>query len=77
MTTTQERIAILEVEIRYLRASADVQEAKATKMDAKLDELLELKSMSRGALWIVGLLGSSGLLGIIYYVSSWMKGDIL
>lgn len=53
-----ERVAVLEVQMRDV--ATDVKEIKG-----KLDELLTLKSKGVGAFWLVGLILSSGVLGLI------------
>jgi hypothetical protein len=73
---TGERIATLEVEVRYLTEKVKLQTEGIVEIHKKLDELLELKSMGKGAAWLLGIVASSGILGIIYYVSAWMKGDV-
>lgn len=60
---TAERIAVLELEVKMLKESVD-------ETNEKLDQLLELKSKGMGAVWLAGLLLSSGLVGFI----SWAKG---
>lgn len=55
---TAERIAVMELEIKMLKESVD-------STNAKLDELLDLKSKGMGAFWLLSLIAGSGLLGII------------
>lgn len=52
------RVAVLET--KWETVESDVKEIKD-----KLDELLHLKSKGMGALWFVGILLSSGILGIV------------
>lgn len=53
-----ERVAVLENE--WETAKGDLHDIKE-----KLDELLHLKSKGMGAIWFVGILLSSGLIGIV------------
>lgn len=59
--TLPERVAVLEV--RQKDTSDDLKDIKD-----KLDQLLELKTKGAGALWLIGLVVGSGLLGLISVV---------
>jgi hypothetical protein len=61
-----ERIAILETKWENLNATL-------TSVEEKLDQLLELKSKGIGAFWLVGLLLSSGILGVLGLVFGMFK----
>lgn len=56
-----ERIAVLENE--WANAKTDLSAIKD-----KLDSLLELKSRGMGALWLIGLVISSGVIGLVSIV---------
>lgn len=58
-----ERITVLETE--WDATKKDLEEIKG-----KLDELLHLKSRGMGALWLVSLLISSGMVGLVISISS-------
>lgn len=62
-----ERVAALETKME--RIEPDLKEIKD-----KLDELLHLKSKGMGALYFVGILLSSGLIGIVTMVLSFLNG---
>jgi len=65
-----ERLAILET--KFEQIAADNAEIKA-----KLNELLELKHKGFGALWLVGLVISTGLLGGVLTVANFFnKGHL-
>lgn len=55
---TAERIAVLELEVKSLK-----EEVQST--NAKLDQLLELKSKGMGAFWLLSILFGSGILGAV------------
>lgn len=61
-----ERVAILETE--WAQIQTDIAAIKG-----KLDDLLQLKSQGIGALWLVGIIISSGVLGLIALVGSWFN----
>jgi hypothetical protein len=62
-----ERIAVLETKF-------GITETNLSEINKKLDELLHLKSKGMGALWFVGILVSSGVLGIVAAVMSIFGG---
>jgi len=62
-----ERIAVVEHKVEQL--SQDVQ-----KMDAKLDQLLELKAKGMGAFWFASLIVGTGVAGMFTTVLAWIKG---
>lgn len=62
-----ERIAILETKTEAI-------EKNLVSINAKLDELLHLKSKGMGAIWLVGILLGSGLLGIVATVMAVLNG---
>lgn len=64
--TEGERIAVLETK-------HDAMEDKLDSVIAKLDTLLELKSKGMGALGLVGLILSSGIVGIVLMVVNMFK----
>lgn len=68
--TEAERIAVLETKF-------DAMENKLDDMITKLDSLLELKSKGMGAIGLVGLIVSSGVIGIIVMVTNMFKGSHL
>lgn len=61
---TAERMAVLELEVKNLKA-----EVQST--NAKLDELLELKSKGMGAFWLLSILAGSGILGVIAMIKGY------
>jgi hypothetical protein len=68
--TEAERIAVLETKFEAMEQTLE-------KISAKLDTLLELKSKGMGAVWLVGILLSSGLAGVIMLVTNAFKGSHL
>lgn len=70
MTTEAERIAILETKYETM-------EQNLKEISTKLDTLLELKSKGLGAFWLVGIILSSGILGLIVTATSFFKPDHL
>lgn len=58
LQSLHERVAVLEIEV------ATIQTSQKAIID-KLDELLHLKSQGMGAIWLVGILLSSGVVGLI------------
>lgn len=67
MSTDGERIAVLET--KYM-----VMEEKLDKVIEQLEALLELKSKGMGAIGLVGLIVSSGVVGVIIMVANMFKG---
>lgn len=65
--TIPERVSVLETEKIELRKDID-------EIKSKLDDLLHLKSKGIGAFWLVGLLISSGLLGLFSTVINLFNG---
>ncbi len=67
---TQERIAILET--RFDQLIVDVADIKT-----KMDELISLKHKGLGAFWLVGLLISTGIVGLVSAVTGFFnKGHL-
>lgn len=62
-----ERIAVLETK-------AEAVAINLKSINDKLDELLHLKSKGMGAIWLVGILLGSGLLGIVATVMAVLNG---
>jgi len=84
--TNPERITALEIEVKHLKESfenkVDEMKAEHSKLQAtieaqneKLDSLLELKAKGMGAIWLASAVLGSGILGVIYMITSWMRGD--
>lgn len=84
--TNPERITALEIEVKHLKDSfenkSDELKAEHFKLQAtieaqnkKLDSLLELKAKGMGAIWLASAVLGSGILGMIYMITSWMRGD--
>lgn len=68
--TLYERVAVLEVQNAETMKSL-------VGIEAKLDELLQLKAKGMGALWLIGLIAGSGLLGIVAALASFFnKGHL-
>lgn len=65
--TEAERIAVLETKFEAM-------ETKLDDMITKLDSLLELKTKGMGAIGLVGLIVSSGVIGVIMVVVNMFKG---
>ena len=63
-----ERIAILETKF-------DDMHKDLTNISTKLDTLLELKTKGMGALGLVGLILSSGIIGVVMLVVNVFRGD--
>lgn len=68
MSTEAERIAILETRFTQIQVDQLATNLKLANITEQLDQLLTLKDKGMGALWLVGLLASSGIIGIIYAV---------
>lgn len=58
-----ERVTALETERERLKEDLD-------EIKSKLDDLLHLKSKGIGAFWLVGLVISSGLLGLFSTIAN-------
>lgn len=76
LRTNPERITALEVEVFHLRNTVTdlLEETKA--QNEKLDSLLELKQKGMGAIWFASAILGSGLMGAIYFLTSWLRGDM-
>lgn len=85
--TNPERITALEVEIHHFRSVLENEirevrdETKALQdtlksQNEKLDSLLELRAKGMGALWFASAIIGSGVLGLVYLLTSWMRGEI-
>lgn len=68
--TEAERIAVLETKFDELQKDL-------VSISGKLDELLELKTKGMGAVWLVGLIFGSGILGLVAFVSGFFKSGHL
>jgi hypothetical protein len=62
-----ERIAVVEHQVSKL-----VEDVK--NMDAKLDQLLELKAKGMGAFWFASLIVGTGVAGMFTTFVTWFKG---
>lgn len=65
--TEGERLAVLEYK-------DSLREQQLASMDAKLDELLTLRSKGMGAFWLASALLGTGLIGVLYAVINYFKG---
>lgn len=65
--TEGERLAVLEYK-------DSLREQQLNSMDAKLDELLTLRSKGMGAFWLASALLGTGLIGLIYAAINYFKG---
>lgn len=61
--TLPERVTALEIEREQITKDLD-------EIKGKLDDLLHLKSKGIGAFWLVGLVISSGLLGLFSTIAN-------
>lgn len=84
--TNPERITALEIEVKHLQNSFEdamaAMRAEHTALrdvinsqNEKLDSLLELKAKGMGAIWLASAVLGSGILGVLYMITSWMRGD--
>ncbi len=85
--TNPERIAALEVEVKHLGKlfEDEIGELRQENrnlhdtikaQNEKLDSLLELRAKGMGAIWFASAILGSGVLGGIYFLTSWLKGGI-
>lgn len=74
--TNPERITALEVEVKYLRETVNDLLEVTKAQNEKLDSLLELKAKGMGAIWLASAVLGSGILGGIYLLTSWLRGDM-
>lgn len=78
MSIYGERIATLEVEMREQRKSFDDfkhdTNVRLDSMDAKLDELLELRNKGAGIFLVVSGIIGTGVMGVVYAVIQWFRG---
>lgn len=74
--TNPERITALEVEVKYLRETVSDLLEVTKAQNEKLDSLLELKAKGMGAIWLASAVLGSGILGAIYMLTSWLRGDM-
>jgi chromosome segregation ATPase len=44
--------------------------------NSKLDELLELKTMGKGAAAVASFIAGSGILSVVYFIITWFRGDL-
>lgn len=72
--TNPERITAIEVEVYHLRNTVTDLLEVTKAQNEKLDSLLELKQKGMGAIWFASAILGSGLLGGIYFITSWLKG---
>lgn len=61
-----ERIAVVEHKVEKLREEVQ-------NMDAKLDQLLELKAKGMGAFWFASLIVGTGVAGLFTTFVAWLK----
>lgn len=84
--TNPERITALEIEVKHLQNSFEdamaAMRAEHTALrdvinsqNEKLDSLLELKAKGMGAIWLASAVLGSGILGALYMMTSWLRGD--
>jgi hypothetical protein len=85
--TNPERITALEVEVKFLREAfttelGELRDANKILSDTikaqneKLDSLLELRAKGMGAIWLASAILGSGILGGLYFLTSWLRGDM-
>lgn len=67
-----ERLAILETEMREVRANQARFEVKQDAMDAKIDDLLALRHKGVGAFWLASALTGTGIIGGISLLWDWL-----
>jgi len=61
--------AVTVLEYRVTQMEKDLQ-----RVDAKLDQLLELRSKGMGAFWLASILFGTGLVGLFTTLMSYLKG---
>jgi hypothetical protein len=67
MTSTLERIAVVESRVAQL-------EQKVDEINSKLDELLALRYKGAGAFWLASALVGTGIVGALFQLLNWIKG---
>lgn len=77
LQTQIERIAALEVQVSVLQYSIDAgsREARARheSMEAKLNDLIQLKHKGMGAFWLASALAGTGILTLFWTAVEWFK----
>lgn len=67
VTSTAERIAVLEEQVKTISEGS-------AAMNAKLDELLHLRSKGVGAFWLASSLVGTGIIGTVLTFLAWIRG---
>lgn len=65
-----ERLAVLETEVRQLTKLVN-------EMDAKIDQLVELRARGVGAFWVASAIFGTGIVGSAISLWHWIKGTPL
>lgn len=67
MPTQGERLATLEAQVNDLSV-------RMTRLEGKIDSLLELRNKGAGVFWLISILFGTSLIGSFLSVTSWLKG---
>jgi hypothetical protein len=78
-TTQNERLAVVETQVTELRKAfeehKDHTNEEFDNVNKKLDDLLALRNKGAGVFWLVsGLLGT-GIVGMVFQLISWFRGN--
>lgn len=74
LRTVPERLMRVETKIETIDDRLLHLTQKQEAMEAKIDELLDLKNQGKGAFWFVTALMSSGIAGVAVAFIEWIKG---
>lgn len=66
--TNNERLSMLEVEVKALKDQVN-------RMDQKLDDLLALRNKGVGVFWLISSLIGTGIVGAFFQLAKWLNGN--